>query len=255
MAHPDLVTLVSGRRRQRHRRPQETPAPPPADCALPGSWNKDFFQELAREVTVAPWLQWTPTSGPGKHLQLKTRLGIINHWRNGTAPIQGLPSHQLACRILELREALQQETRAPAPHIHSGQDPVSSLVGNCADHLLAPDTCVLGPGPHPLSPASFAPGSTRFQQNTLPIQNFHPEQNTILDLFFFNLHDSFMPLEGDTSKPQGFWFSSCFLPLCFIIPWLWPTCLTLLKVLNRVCWVLRRSLRFSARGGGSQRAF
>ena len=88
MAHPDLVTLVSGRQRQRHRRPQETPAPP-AHCALPGSWNKDFLQELAREVTMAPWLQWTPTSGPGEHLQLKTRLGIINHWRNGTAHIQG----------------------------------------------------------------------------------------------------------------------------------------------------------------------
>ena len=56
MAHPDLDTLVSGRQRHRHRRPQETPAPP-AHCAPPGSWNKDFLQELAREVTMAPWLQ------------------------------------------------------------------------------------------------------------------------------------------------------------------------------------------------------
>ena len=88
MAHPDLDTMVSSRQRHRHRRPQETPAPP-AHCALPGSWNKEKLQELAREVTLAPWLQWTPTSGPGGHIQLKTRLGIINHWRNGTAHIQG----------------------------------------------------------------------------------------------------------------------------------------------------------------------
>ena len=157
MAHPDLDTLVSGRQRPRHRRPQETPAPP-AHCALPGSWNKDFLQELA---------QWTPTSGPGEHLQLKTRLGIINHWRNGTSHIQGPSSHQLACRIVELREALQQETRAPVPHNHSSQAPMAHLVGNCANHVPAPDTSVPSPGPHPLSPASFSPGSsTRFQQNT-----------------------------------------------------------------------------------------
>ena len=54
-----------------------------------------------------------------------------------------------------------------SPHIHSSQAPVASLVGNCADHLPAPDTCVPGPGPHPLSPASFPPGSSaRFQRNT-----------------------------------------------------------------------------------------
>ena len=44
--------------------------------------------------------------GPGEHIQLKTRLGIINHWRNGTAYIQGPSSHQLASRIPELREFL-----------------------------------------------------------------------------------------------------------------------------------------------------
>ena len=160
MAHSYLVTLVSGRQRQRHRRPQETPAPP-AHCALPGSWNKDFLQELA----------WTPTSGPGEHLQLKTRLGIINHWRNGTAHIQGPSSHQLACRILD---------RAPVPHIHSSQAPVASLVGICAD-LPAPDISVPGPGPHPLSPASFSPGSSaRFQQNS-------SGGSAILDLQFFQL--------------------------------------------------------------------
>ena len=112
-AQPELDT-------HRHRRPQEAP-PPPAHCALPGSWNKDFLQELAREVTLFPWLQWTPTSGLGGHHQLKTRLGIIDHWRNGTAYIQGPSSHQLAGRILELREALRHESRAPIPRIHDIQ--------------------------------------------------------------------------------------------------------------------------------------
>ena len=58
-------------------------------------------------------------------------------------------------RGLELREALQQETCAPAPHIHSSQAPVASLVGNCADHFPAPDTCVPGPGPHPFVPGQL----------------------------------------------------------------------------------------------------
>ena len=203
MAHPDLDTLVSGRQRHRHRRPQETPAPP-AHCALPGSWNKDFLQELAREVTMAPWLQWTPTSGPGEHLQLKTRLGTINHWRNGTAHIQGPSSHQLACRILELREALQQETRAPVPHNHSSQAPVAHLVGTCADHVPVPDTSVPVPGPHPLSPASFSPGSsTRFQQNTpASSRRSSGRERDSRSTIFSNSHDSFMPPEGDTSCQQ-----------------------------------------------------
>ena len=64
MVNSELDTLVTGRQRPRHRRPRESPAPP-AQCALPGSWNKDFLQELAREVTLAPWLQWNPTSGQG----------------------------------------------------------------------------------------------------------------------------------------------------------------------------------------------
>ena len=132
---------------------------------LPGSWNKDFLQEHAREVTLAPWLQWTPTSGPGEHLQLKNRLGIINHWRNSTAHIQGPSSHQLASRILELREALQHESRAPVPQNHFSQAPMAHLVGDCADYVPAPGTPVSSPGPRPSSPASFSPGSSaRFQQ-------------------------------------------------------------------------------------------
>ena len=182
---------------------------------------------------MAPWLQWTPTSGPGEHLQLKTRLGILNHWGNGTAHIQGPSSHQLASRILELREALQQETRAPVPQSHFSQAPMAHLVGDCADHVATPDTPVPSPGPRPLSPASFSPGSSaRFQQNTPASSRLSFRRSAILDLL----------LEGDTSKPQGFWlYRSCLLPLCFIIPWLWSSCLTLWIVWNRACRVLRRS--------------
>ena len=93
------------------------------------------------------------------------RLGIINHWRNSTAHIQGPSSHQLASRILELREALQHESRAPVPQNHFSQAPMAHLVGDCADYVPAPGTPVSSPGPRPSSPASFSPGSSaRFQQ-------------------------------------------------------------------------------------------
>ena len=54
-------------------------------------------------------------------------------------------------------------------------------------------------------------------------------------------------------------YRSCLLPLCFIVPWLWLSRLTLWIVWNRACRVLRRSPprspSFSARGIGSQLAF
>ena len=192
--------------------------------------------------------------------QLKTRLGI-NHWRNGTAYIQGPSSHQLAGRILELREALRHESRAPIPHIHDIQAPVAHSVGDYADCEPAPGTPVSGPGPRPLSLASFPSGSFAgsrqdFSGSGHSIRRERESRSTT----FSNSHVSFMPPEGDTSEPQGFWFSwSCFLTLCFSVSWFWSLCLTLWNLWCRACRVLRRSPprspRFSARGIGSQHAF
>ena len=68
---------------------------------------------LQREVTLSPWLQWNPTSHPGGHLQLRTHLGVNNHWRSGTAHIQEPSSHLLGERFLELHKASRFETRVP----------------------------------------------------------------------------------------------------------------------------------------------
>ena len=223
-------------RRQHHRqrRQQEAPAPP-AHCALPGSWNKDLPQELAREVTLSPWFQWTPTSGPGGHHQLKTRLGIITHWRNGTAHIQGPSSQQLAGRILELREALKHETRVPTTDIPDIQAPVAHSVGDRADCVEpAPSTPGSIPAPRPLSPSSVhsRPRARSRQDFSVGSGQSIRKERESRSTTFSHSHVSFMPPEGDTSESRGFWFSwSSFWTLCYGVSCFWSICLTLWSLL------------------------
>ena len=218
---------------RQHRRRCRHHAAPSAQCALPGSWHGQVLLELAREVTLSPWLQWNSTAGPGGHFPLRTRLVVINHWRRGTAHIQGPSRHMLAERLLELHEALRLETRVLCSRL---------LLFMRFVRLLT----YLGlPASRPVrtlgrrSPASTNSGSrtrSRRERESRSATSSRP-------------HVSFMPPEGDPGDSQGFGVG------CSRI---WTFCVTLWCQLCRAGCALGRpsprSARFSVRGTGSQHA-
>ena len=97
----------------------------------------------------------------------------------------GASSQQLAGRILEIREALRHESRAPIPHIHDIQAPVAHSVGDCADCEPAPSTPVSNPGLRPLSPASFPSGSCARSRQDFSAGSGHSIRSANLDLQLF----------------------------------------------------------------------
>ena len=154
---------------------------------------------------------------------------------------------------------MRRETRAPVPHIPDIQ---AHSVGDCADCEPAPSTPVSFPGPRPLSLASFPSRPCARSRQDFSVGSGHSirRERESRSTTFSHSHVSFMPPEGDTSEPQGFWFGwSCFLILWSSVSCFWSLCLTLWNLWCRACRVLRRSPprspRFSARSIGSQNVF
>ena len=97
-----------------------------------------------------------------------------------------------------------------------------------------------------------------FRSSASKLYQFCP----IATLFRVCLPECSFPRPG---PEEAFWipdfwlYRSCLLPLCFIVPWLWLSRLTLWILWNRACRVFRRSPprspSFSARGIGSPHAF